>query len=87
MADCLPECGIDATRGEADHSMTDSILTIRDHLPKALLTNINGDVHDIKWGSSGSSAKTLCSIEHQNQIYTLGQVSLNFPLLTFLTNF
>ena len=57
--------------------VADHILTIWDwDNTKALLTNIKGDVGDINWGNTKYvSGATHCSIEHENKIFLLGQVS------------
>ena len=60
----------------------DPILAIWGGSPtKALVTNGNGDVVDIEWGNEGDvNGQSNCAIEHKNQFFILGQVSLNFSL-------
>ena len=49
---------------------------------KALATNSDDEVEIIEWDNEGEvSGYSYCSLQHKNQIFILGQVSLNF--LTF----
>ena len=59
----------------ADHIL--AIWSPNHTVSKALVTSINGEVDNIKWDNEGEvSGYSYCSIQHKNQFFILGQVSL-----------
>ena len=69
-------------------SISEPILTIwGSYSPEGLVTNINGDVGEIKWKTEGDvEIDSYCAVEHENQIYILGHgVLFNFACLKLRT--
>ena len=71
-------------------SISEPILTMWgfDYTNDGLITNINGDVGEIRWRTKGDVAlASYCAIEHENQIYILGhRVLFNFTCFETLNS-